>query len=233
MSSIAVTVKNAAGKGLDELSIDTRHLDDRVRYRLIKEALVMNEANRRSGTHKTKSRGEIAGSGQKPWRQKGTGRARSGSRKSPLWRGGGVIFGPRPRDYSYSMNKKQRRLALRSALFSKFNDGEVLVLEGLELAEPSTKTLVKSLRSCGITGSCLIVTLAHEPTLVLSGRNIPRLQVAPLKDLNAFNALRAGTVVLLPEAFEALKGDASPLGPPREVDGDTGEGESEIKNTGL
>ena len=106
------------------------------------------------------------------------------------------------------------------------------MLEGLELAEPSTKTLVKSLRSCGITGSCLIVTLAHEPTLVLSGRNIPRLQVAPLKDLNAFDALRAGTVILLPEAFEALKGDASPLGPPREVDGDTGEGESETNNTG-
>ena len=244
MSSIAVTVKNAAGKGLEERSIDTRHLDDRVRYRLIKEALVMKEANRRSGTHKAKTRAEIAGSGQKPWRQKGTGRARSGSRKSPLWRGGGVIFGPRPRDYSYSMNKKQRRLALRSALFSKFNDGEVLVLEGVELAEPSTKTLVKSLRSCGITGSCLIVTLAHEPTLVLSGRNIPRLQVAPLKDLNAFDALRAGTVVLLPDAFEALAGDASPLGPPRELrspeggdktgtDAGDGEGESETKSTGL
>ncbi len=244
MSSISVAVKNTAGKGLDERSIDTRHLDDRVRYRLIKEALVMNEANRRSGTHKVKTRAEVAGSGQKPWRQKGTGRARSGSRKSPLWRGGGVIFGPRPRDYSYSMNKKQRRLALRSALFSKFNDGEVLVLEGVELAEPSTKTLAKSLQSCGITGSCLIVTLAHEPTLVLSSRNIPRLQVAPLKDLNAFDALRAGTVVLLPDAFEALAGDASPLGPPRELrspeggdktgtDAGDGEGESETKSTGL
>ena len=236
MSSISVTVKNAAGKGLDERSIDTRHLDDRVRYRLIKEALVMNEANRRSGTHKTKTRGEIAGSGQKPWRQKGTGRARSGSRKSPLWRGGGVIFGPRPRDYSYSMNKKQRRLALRSALFSKFNDGEVLVLEGVELSEPSTKTLARALRSCAITGSCLIVTLAHEPTLVLSGRNIPRLQVAPLRELNAFDVLRAGTLVLLPDAFEALASDASPLGPPREEDGgdsgtDGGEGESESEIT--
>ncbi len=216
MSSIPVTVKNASGKGLDERSIDTRHLDDRVRHRLIKEAVVMHEANRRSGTHKVKTRGEVAGSNKKPWRQKGTGRARAGTRKSPLWRGGGVIFGPRPRDYSYSLNKKQRRLALRSALFSKFRDGEVLVLEGVELPEPSTKTLARALRSCGVEGSCLITTLAHEPTLVLSGRNIPRLQVATLKDLNAFDVLRAGTVVLLPDAFEALKGDASPLGPARE-----------------
>jgi large subunit ribosomal protein L4 len=223
MSSIAVTVKDAAGKGLDERSIDTRYLDDRVRHRLIKEALVMHEANRRSGTHKVKTRGEVAGSNKKPWRQKGTGRARAGTRKSPLWRGGGVIFGPRPRDYSYALNKKQRRLALRSAMFSKFRDGEVVVLEGVELSEPSTKALAKALRSCGITGSCLLVTLAREPVLVLSGRNIPTLQVAPLKDLNAFDVLRARTVVLLPDAFEALAGDASPLGPPREEEQEGGD----------
>ena len=227
MSSISVTVKNTAGKGLDERSIDTRHLDDRVRYRLIKEALVMHGANRRSGTHKVKSRGEVAGSGQKPWRQKGTGRARSGSRKSPLWRGGGVIFGPRPRDYSYSINKKQRRLALRSALFGKFSDGQVLVLEGVELPEPSTKTLAAALRSCGITGSCLIATLNHEPAIVLSGRNLPRVQVAQLKDLNAFDVLRAETIVLLPDAFEALTGDDSPLGAPRDVQEAADAGEQE------
>lgn len=232
MSSILVTVKNTAGQGLDERSIDTRHLDDQVRYRLIKEALVMHEANRRSGTHKVKTRAEVAGSGQKPWRQKGTGRARSGTRKSPLWRGGGVIFGPRPRDYSYSMNKKQRRLALRSALFAKFRDGQVLVLEGVELPEPSTKALAAVLRSCGVASSCLIATLNYEPTIVLSGRNIPRLQVAALKDLNAFDVLRAETLVLLPDAFEALTGDDSPLGAPRESqDGDAQNG-GEVADAG-
>lgn len=220
MSQIPVAVRNIRGEGLDEKSIDAGYLDDQVRYRLIKEALVMHEANRRAGTHKTKTRSEIAGSNQKPWRQKGTGRARAGTRKSPLWRGGGVIFGPRPRDYSYSMNKKQRRLALRSALLSKFNDGEVLVLEGLDLAEPSTGAVAKALKACEVTGSSLIVTLERDPRLVLSARNIPRVQVAILKDLNAFDVLRAETVILLPDAFEALASEASPLGPRREVAGD-------------
>lgn len=221
MSHITVTVRNARGEGLDEKSIDAGYLDDQVRYRLIKEALLMHEANRRAGTHKTKTRAEVAGSGKKPWRQKGTGRARAGSRKSPLWRGGGTVFGPRPRDYSYSMNKKQRRLALRSALLAKFNDGEVLVLEGLDLTEPSTRTVAKALAACGVKGSGLMVTLERDPQLVLSARNIPGVQVAMLSDLNAFDVLRAETVVLLPDAFEVLASDASPLGPPREAVADT------------
>ncbi len=227
-ASISVTVKNAAGAGVGERSISTANLDDRVRYRLLKEAVVMHEANRRTGTHKTKSRGEIAGSGKKPWRQKGTGRARAGSRKSPLWRGGGVIFGPRPRDYSYSINKKQRRLALRSAMFSKFSDQEVLVLEGLELSEPKTKALAAALRACGVTGSCLIGTLGQEPSLVLSARNLPRVQVAPIKDWNAFDVLRAATLVLLPEAFEALAAGetAEPESETAKPESETAESES-------
>lgn len=205
--SVKIPVKNVDGGDLNERSISASQLDTRVRYRLLKEAVVRYEANRRSGTHKVKSRGEVAGSKQKPWRQKGTGRARSGSRKSPVWKGGGVIFGPRPRSYALGMNRKQRRLALRSAVYSKFRDGQVLVLEGLDLPQPKTKVLAEALNACGVHGSCLLGTVDHDRTMVLSGRNIPGVQVAPVKDWNAADVLRAETLVLLPGALEALTSD--------------------------
>src|SRR5262245_47744885 len=138
----------------------------------------MYQANRRVGTHETKTRGQVAGSTKKPWRQKGTGRARAGTRKSPLWRGGGIIFGPHPRDYSYAIPKAKRRLALRSALYSKFRDGEVVVVEGLKTEKPSTRYLAKLLKSLGVTGRCLIGLEALDHNLTLSARNLPGVRLS-------------------------------------------------------
>ncbi len=208
--TFSVPVRSAAGQETSTRSIAASDLDARVRYRLLKQAFVMYEANRRAGTHKVKSRGEIAGSGQKPWRQKGTGRARSGSRKSPIWRGGGTVFGPKPRDYSFAINRKQRRLALRSAIYDKFSAGNVFVLDGIELSGPSTKTVAAALKACGVKGRCLIGTKEYDRNLVLSARNIPGVEVAPISDWNARQVLLAATLVFLPDALGALEsGSAS------------------------
>ena len=199
-----VPVKSAQGESKGEVSLPAGQVDERVRYRLIKEAIVMYEANKRQGTHSTKTRSEIAGTTKKPWRQKGTGRARPGTKKSPIWRGGGVVFGPRPRDYSYAINRKQRQLATRSALFGKFRDSEVLVLDGLALDKPSTKALAGVLAATGVAGSCLLGTVELDKNLVLSARNLPGVTVARLSDFNARDVLKARTIVLLKGAFDSL-----------------------------
>lgn len=201
---LEVPLRGAGGEDRGTLPVPASALDERVRLPLLKEAAVMYAANRRVGTHETKTRARVAGSTRKPWKQKGTGRARAGSRKSPLWRGGGVVFGPHPRDYSYSINKKQRRLAAHSALFSKFADGKVVVLEGLKLDAPKTKPLAAALAALGVKGRCLIGTGALDKNLVLSARNIPGVFVSPVGELNALDVLNARTVVLTREAFDAL-----------------------------
>ena len=208
--AVQVPLKGTNGEDKGHLTLSLSVLDTRVRYGLLKEAAVMYEARKRVGTHSTKRRGEVAGSNRKPWRQKGTGRARAGSRKSPLWRGGGIIFGPHPRDYSYSLNRKQLRLAVRSALRSKFQDGEVLVLDGLKLEGPKTKPLAKALLAAGVEGACLIGTSGHDKTLVLSARNIPGVIVSPVSEFNALDVLRARRVVLTREAFDSLTASEGP-----------------------
>jgi large subunit ribosomal protein L4 len=199
-----VPLRNAEGKEIERLRLDVSRIDQRVRPRLLKEAVVMYQANRRVGTHQTKTRGQVAGSNKKPWRQKGTGRARAGTRKSPLWRGGGIIFGPHPRDYSFAIPKQKRRLALRSALYSKFRDGEVVVLDDLKVEKPQTKYLAGVLRLLGVTGRCLIGTAKRDPALVLSARNIPGVLIAPVADFNALDVLIAKTLLLTREALESL-----------------------------
>jgi len=199
-------MRGVGGEDKGQLSIQAARLDSRVRRRLLKEAVLMYAANRRVGTHSTKTRGQVAGSNKKPWRQKGTGRARAGSRKSPIWRGGGVVFGPHPRDYSYTIDRKQRRLSVRSALLSKLRDGQVIILDGLELKSPKTKPVERALRAIGVKGSCLIGTPSHDKNLVLSARNIPGVLVSPVREFNALDVLKVKTVVLTREAFEVLSG---------------------------
>ena len=201
-----VASKGLGGEDRGELSISSDRLDDRVRYRLLKQAVVMYQANKRVGTHETKTRSQVAGSGKKPWRQKGTGHARSGTRKSPLWRGGGAIFGPHPRDYSFSINKKQRRLALRSALFSKFNSGEVQVIEGLEFDAPATGKLAGVLASCGLEDQrVLIGTVSGDQALFLSARNLKKVKVSAVSDFNTLDVLEADCILLARDAFDLLE----------------------------
>ncbi len=203
-ATIQVPVRGVGGEDKGQLVVPADQLDTRVRYPLLKEAAVMYMANRRVGSHETKTRGQVAGSNKKPWKQKGTGRARAGSRKSPLWRGGGTIFGPHARDYSYAINRKQRRLALRSAMYSKFRDGQVIVLEGLHADAPRTKPIAAALKAIGVSGSCLLGTGTHDKNLYLSARNIPGVLVSRVLDFNALDVLKARTVVLTRNAFDVL-----------------------------
>ncbi|MCH2579949.1 MAG: 50S ribosomal protein L4, partial [Planctomycetes bacterium] len=201
-----VASKGVAGEDKGELSISSYRLDTQVRYRLLKQAVVMYQANKRQGTHSTKTRSQVAGSGKKPWKQKGTGHARAGTRKSPIWRGGGVVFGPQPRDYSFSINKKQRRLALRSALFSKFNSEEVQVIEGLDFETPATGKLVAVLAACGLEGKrVLIGTVSRKSGLCLSARNLKKVEVSAVSDFNTLDVLQADCLLLERDAFDLIE----------------------------
>lgn len=175
------------------------------------QAVTAQLAGRRLGTHKTKTRGEVSGGGRKPWRQKGTGRARHGSRRSPLWAGGGVTFGPRPRSYAQRLPKRMKRLALRGALTSRFDDGAVRVVEDLSMDEAKTRTLVGYLVALGLSGRVLLVEPAHDERLELSARNVPDLDVIVADSLNVVAVLGAGTLLFTREAVEALTAGAAAL----------------------
>jgi len=171
---------------------------------LLWEMVRMQQANRRKGTHSTKTRAEVRGGGRKLWRQKGTGRARVGSRRSPLWRGGGAVFGPRHRDYGYTMPKKKRKLALRSALASKARDGELVVLDALELPGIKTKAMARALGALGIDNA-LIVIPEKDEVIEKSARNLPKVKVLRVDGLNVYDVLCYDKLVLLRGALEKLQ----------------------------
>jgi len=201
---LEVPVLDSKGTELDKMKLDEAALGGKVNVPLLREVVRMHEARKRVGTACTKTRSEVIGTGRKPYRQKGTGYARAGSFKSPLWRGGGTVFGPRPRDYGFSVPKKARRLAVKSALLSKFLDGEVVVLDAIDIPEPKTKLVASMLRALGIEGSCLIVSEQHDEKLWRAARNIPRLSVIPLSDLNAYDILKVRKVVLARSSVQKL-----------------------------
>ncbi len=167
-------------------------------------AIIMYEANRRHGTASTKTRGKISGGGKKPWAQKHTGRARAGSTRSPLWRGGGVIFGPHPRDYSYSIPRKAKKFAFYSAILDKFQDNEVVIIDKLEFDCPSTKRMDNFLKSVGIEDRCLSVIPYRDETIWKSSRNIYGLMVMVASDLNAYDVVRHKKLLIAKDALEAL-----------------------------
>lgn len=176
---------------------------------LLKEAVRRQQGRLRRGTAKTKGRSEIAGTNRKPWRQKGTGRARAGTKKSPIWRGGGTVFGPVPRSYDYGLPKRQRQLAVRHAMLSKFMDGETRVVDSLP-TERKTRGLAEFLSKIGVEGSCLIgigndMDRDQVRSLVLACRNLGRTEVLPVKDFNTLSLLRARNLILTTEAFDALQ----------------------------
>lgn len=199
-----IPVRGPDGKEIEKISVEASRIDERVRPRLLKEAVVMYQANKRVGTHETRTRSHVAGSNKKPWRQKGTGRARAGTRRSPLWRGGGIIFGPHPRDYSFAIPRSKRRLALRSALYAKLRDGQVVVIDNMKFDQPKTKELARILKALGSTGRCLIGLGAADRNLVLSARNIRGAQILPVKDFNALEVLLARLLVLTRDGWDSL-----------------------------
>lgn len=203
---IKVPVHNREGRVVDYLELNEGVLGGEVRLELLREVVLMYEASKRQGTASTKTRSEVRGSTRKPWRQKGTGLARAGSRRSPLWRGGAVVFGPKPRDYSYYLPKRMRRLATMSALLSKFLDREVRLVDEFHLEEPRTKEVAQLLRNLKVDSSCLIGVREADPVLYRSARNIPKVEVIPVKDMCAYDILKSRYLLLTVESYEALIG---------------------------
>ncbi len=195
---------NTANEQVGQVDLPDEIFACPVNEALLWEMVRMQQANRRQGTHSTKTRAEVRGGGRKLWRQKGTGRARVGSRRSPLWRGGGAVFGPRLRDYGYTMPKKKRKLALRSALASKARDGELLVLDALELPGIKTKALAQALGALGIDNA-LIVIPEKDEVIEKSARNLPKVKVLRVEGLNVYDVLCYDKLVLLRGALEKLQ----------------------------
>ena len=201
----AIPVYNVKGEKTGEIAVDPTLFDKAVRRGLLKEALIAHLASQRQGTHATKSRAFVAGGGRKPWRQKGTGRARQGSTRSPQWVGGGHAHSRRPRDYAYQLPVGQRRVALLSSLRYRLEKSGIFAVEGLELSAPKTKSVAGFLSGAGIGGKgALIVSEGHQPNLYLSTRNIPKVGVSERRNLNAGEVLTHANLVFTKDAIEAL-----------------------------
>lgn len=162
-------------------------------------------ANRRVGTHSTKTRGQVSGSGKKPWRQKGTGRARSGQKRSPVWRGGGIVFGPHPRDYSIQLPRKVRRLALKSVLSDKVRNAQIVVVEGLQFEEPKTKRMLEVLDALNVMEKALVVTIDGNANVVKSARNIPGIKSMRADFINVYDLLAYDKLVITKDAVAKVE----------------------------
>jgi len=198
---LAVGKKKAAGS----VELDPAIFEAPVRPHLFHAEVRRQLASRRAGTHATKNRAGVSGGGAKPWRQKGTGRARQGSIRSPQWAGGGAVFGPVPRSHDHKLTKKMRRAALRSALSLRAQEGAVAVVEGLALEEFKTKKVVEMLDGLGLAGASVLVVIAGpQPPLEVSARNLPRVSVIRAEGLNVYDVLRHPRLVIARDALEAI-----------------------------
>jgi large subunit ribosomal protein L4 len=200
-----VEVVNARNEKVSDLILHPDVFRSKVNEHLMYEAVKEYRAVARAGTHATKNRALVSGSGKKPWRQKGTGRARVGEIRTPLWRHGGTVFGPQPRDYAFAMPKKARLAALRSALSQRAKDGALKVVDHFELAQPKTRELKGILDQLGLDGKTLLVDAKPTTNLVLSGRNIPGLKVVDASQVNVYDVLDCRTVVVSAEAVTKLE----------------------------
>jgi large subunit ribosomal protein L4 len=197
-------VRNYKSGKVGEVEFDSAPFGDKVLYRTLKDAAVMFQANQRQGTLSTKGRSDVAGSRKKPWKQKHTGRARAGDRKSPIWRGGGTVFGPKPRDFGYHMPAKARRVALRSALYGKIADSELVLADLGTFDAPSAKAARKVLADLGAPKRLVLVLNAANENVWKSFRNFPRVAVRTAADLCAHDVINGGLIVAESEAMSAL-----------------------------
>jgi len=201
---LTIPVYDTNGRQVRSVEVDEAVLGGRVRRQLLRDALIMYEANRRVGTRAAKTRGAVAGANRKMYRQKGTGYARAGSRRSPVRRGGGVAKTIAPRDYRQRMPIRARRLALASALLAKIQDGEACVIDGLHFAEPKTKEMKAVLDAMNVASSFLLVLGGPDRNAYLSARNIPGSRIRPVTELNAYDVVRQQRLIFTPEALEAI-----------------------------
>ena len=203
---VSAPIVNQSGSSVGTYEFDGEELAPKINKQLLHDAVVMYEANKRVGTVRTKSRGMVAGSTRKLFRQKGTGRARAGASRTPVRRGGGHAFGKKPRDFTYRMPRKAVRLATRMALLSKFQDGQARVLEALSLSEIKTKPVVEMLKALELGGvSCLLVIAEHDTVIWRSARNIQGLQVCRAADLNTYDLLHQRELLITKDAIDAVR----------------------------
>ena len=200
-------VKNWEGQEVGQATLELKVAKEENAAHIVHRSLVRQMTNERQGTASTKTRSEVSGGGRKPWRQKGTGRARAGSIRSPLWRGGGVIFGPKPREFNINMNRKERRLALRTALMSR--DADLIVIESFaeKLPRPKTKELVTALTRWGVEpeAKVLLIVSEKDENLYLSARNIAKLKLISADCLNVYDLLWADKLVTTPQALAKIQ----------------------------
>jgi len=199
-----IDVFNMAGEVVGQMDLDDYVFGIQPNVAVLHQAVVCQLANARRGTADTQTRGEVDASGAKLWRQKGTGRARQGSRRAPHWRGGGVVFGPHPRSYEQRLPRKMRRLALRSALSSKVAEQRLMVVDRLELSQPRTKEMIALLKGLGIEGKAMIVLPERDDTIIRAGANLPDLLTEVPSTMNLLDLLSRDRVVMTVDAVKAI-----------------------------
>lgn len=201
-----ISVYSKQGDKVDTVQLDEKKFGMPIRTALLRDTIAMYEANRRQGTASTKTKAEVAGGGKKPWTQKHTGRARAGSIRSPLWKGGGIVFGPKPRDYSYTIPKKAKKSALYSAIAVRARDNELIIVNDFQFDVPKTKEMASALRALGVNGeSCLIVLPQPNEKIWKSTRNIPYVKVMTSSSLNAYEVLKPKKILLMRGALEKIQ----------------------------
>lgn len=200
-----VAVYDIANKQVGDITLNENVFGVEVNGALLHQAVVMQLASQRLGTHATKTRGLVRGGGRKPWKQKGTGRARCGSTRSPIWVGGGTVFGPQPRSYAFSMPRKQRRLAIKCALSDKVQSGDFLVIDNLDFEAPKTKNVVKMLQDFGVENKALLITMEEAENVEKSSRNIPGVKAINTTGLNVYDILNHDKLFISKDAITRIE----------------------------
>ncbi len=200
-------VKNWQGENVSETSLELKVAKEETANHIVHRALVRQMTNARNGTASSKTRSEVRGGGRKPWRQKGTGRARAGSTRSPLWRGGGVIFGPKPKDFNIKMNRKERRLALRTALMNRLEDAVIVENFAEQISQPKTKEIISALERWGIDPQTKVLMILSDisDNVRLSSRNISTLKILKANGLNIYDLLNAKKIVITADALAQIQ----------------------------
>ncbi len=201
---VNLAVLDKQGKEIEKVDLPEAIFDGKVNKGLLHQVVIMYQNNLRQGNAATKTRGEVSGGGRKPWRQKGTGRARAGSSRSPLWRHGGVVFGPHPRDYGFQLPQKMRTLALKSSINDKINSGSLKLVELISLEKPRTKEFCNFLSNLKIKEDTLAILDSQDPDIYLASRNIPFFTSKQAKDVNALDILKHKNVIITKNGLKAL-----------------------------
>ena len=199
-----VSVYNMEGKEVETIDLNDAVFGVEVNEHLVHMAVVQQLANKRQGTQKAKTRSEVSGGGRKPWRQKGTGHARQGSTRSPQWTGGGVVFAPVPRDYSFKLNKKEKRAALKSALTSRVQENKLIVIDELKFGEIKTKNFKNVMDNLKLAKAYVVLN-ENDEKVVMSAKNLPNVQTALTNTINVYDVMKGGTVVLTKDAVKTIE----------------------------